>query len=218
MKKVIQTNISSYPIEVPSSCPICHAYGDTEIIKCFENHALNRVEVIFRCAFPDCNSYYIGYYPPFSSPNRWKCQFLTPRKPEISVFKESVSKISPRFIDIYKQAEEARALGLDDIAGPGFRKAFEFLIKDYAKTLAPEKKEEIEKSFSGGVLNQYIPVGKIQAVAKRALWLGNDETHYLKKWEKHDVDDLIVLIRLTSDWIDIEHLSETYTSEMPEGK
>ena len=55
---------------------------------------------------------------------------------------------------------------------------------------------------------------RIQALAKRALWLGNDETHYLKKWKDHNLQDLISLIKLTLYWIEMEKLSENYTSDM----
>jgi hypothetical protein len=92
------------------------------------------------------------------------------------------------------------------------------LIKDYAKSLTPEKGKDIEKKFAGAVVDEYIADKRIQAAAKRALWLGNDETHYLKKWESHDIEDLIVLIKLTTDWIDIEQLSKKYVREMPDEK
>ena len=94
--------------------------------------------------------------------------------------------------------------------------AFEFLIKDYAKSLAPEKAGEIQKKFSGAVVSEFIADARIQAVAKRCLWLGNDETHYLRKWTEHDVDDLVRLIKLTTNWIEIEHLSKAYVKNMPE--
>jgi hypothetical protein len=47
---------------------------------------------------------------------------------------------------------------------------------------------------------------------------GNDQTHYLRKWEDKDLDDMLVLIRLTVNWIDSESLSKQYECEMPEGK
>lgn len=115
-----------------------------------------------------------------------------------------------------QEAEAARHMRLDQVAGPGYRKAFEFLIKDYAKTLAPDREREIEEAFSGNVVKDYIRDRRIQAVAKRALWLGNDETHYLKKWTSHGINDLITLIRLTIGWIEIERLSQGYTDEMPD--
>ncbi len=120
------------------------------------------------------------------------------------------------FISIFREAEEASQLGLKQIAGPGYRKAFEFLIKDYAKSLSPDKTEEIEKKFSGAVVAEFIKDARIQAVAKRCLWLGNDETHYLRKWTEHDIEDLVTLIKLTTNWIEIEHLSKEYVQNMPE--
>ena len=107
-------------------------------------------------------------------------------------------------------------LGLTQIAGPGYRKAFEFLVKDYAKSLKPDDSERIEKLFSGNVVNEFITDPRIQAVAKRALWIGNDEIHYLRKWVAHDIDDLITLIKLAINWVEIERLSQSYTEEMPE--
>jgi hypothetical protein len=83
-------------------------------------------------------------------------------------------------------------------------------------SLSPEKVDQIEKAFSGTVVNDYISDPRIQAVAKRTLWLGNDETHYLRKWSSHDVDGLITLIKLTVNWIKIDHLSRHYCESMPE--
>lgn len=124
--------------------------------------------------------------------------------------------LSPQFVSIFQEAAEAQAHGLSQIAGPGYRKAFEFLIKDYAKSLAPDKAAEIERKLAGAVVAEFIGDERIKAVAKRSLWLGNDETHYLRKWEQHDITDLIALIKLTSHWIDIGQLSKAYIQEMPE--
>ena len=106
-------------------------------------------------------------------------------------------------------------MGMHQIAGPGYRKAFEFLVKDYAKSLQPSRASEIESKFSGAVVNEFIADARIQAVAKRSLWLGNDETHYMRKWTDHDVSDLVVLIKLTASWIEIDHLSKSYVESMP---
>ena len=109
-------------------------------------------------------------------------------------------------------------MGLNQIAGPGYRKAFEFLIKDYAKSIAPDRAAEIEAKFAGAVVSDFVGDPRIQAVAKRSLWLGNDETHYLRKWTDHDVSDLVTLIKLTANWIEIDHLSKSYVESMPDPK
>jgi hypothetical protein len=84
-------------------------------------------------------------------------------------------------------------------SGPGYRKAFEFLIKDYAKSKAADEatRKAIAGTFAGTVVKDYVGDVRAQAVAKPALRLGNDETHYLRKWTNHNIDDLITLIQLT---------------------
>ena len=121
------------------------------------------------------------------------------------------------FVSVFAEADEAKHLGLRQIAGPEYRKAFEYLIKDYAKKVNKEDPKKLEETFSGTVVDQYISDVRIQAVAKRSLWLGNDETHYLRKWSDQTLDDLVTLIRLTGHWIEIEAQSKSYIDEMPEG-
>lgn len=52
----------------------------------------------------------------------------------------------------------------------------------------------------------------------RAVWLGNDETHYVRKWEEKDVNDLKLLVRLTVNWIDNVLLTKKYIADMSAGK
>jgi len=53
-----------------------------------------------------------------------------------------------------------------------------------------------------------------QSVAKRATWLGNDETHYLRKWESKDINDLKTLLQLTINSIENQLLAKAYESDM----
>jgi hypothetical protein len=59
---------------------------------------------------------------------------------------------------------------------------------------------------------------QIKEIAKRAAWLGNDETHYVRKWEDKDLKDLKKLISLTLHWIEVETLTLEVIADMPEGK
>lgn len=52
-------------------------------------------------------------------------------------------------------------------------------------------------------------------MAKRAVWLGNDETHYVRIWTEHDVKSLKMLIDLTIHWIDADALSDQFELIMP---
>jgi hypothetical protein len=213
MRRNVSVEDSAFEVDYPDRCPICHHYGDIQQVS---GAALpdGKSNVLFRCPYPECRQFFIGTFGPY--PER-EALGLVPARPEPASFAEELGELSPSFVEIYGQAEEARSLGLLQVAGPGYRKAFEFLIKDYAKSSNSEAAEEIEQAFSGNVVNDYIPDPRIQKMAKRALWLGNDETHYLRKWQSHDMDDLIALIKLAVHWIEIERLSAEYTEEMPDG-
>ena len=47
-----------------------------------------------------------------------------------------------KFADIYFESLKAEKLGLSEIAGMGFRKAVEFLVKDWAIHLKPSDREK----------------------------------------------------------------------------
>jgi hypothetical protein len=49
----------------------------------------------------------------------------------------------------------------------------------------------------------------------RAVWIGNDVTHYIRKWEGKNLEDLKKLIELTVHWIEMEALSKSFEDEMP---
>ena len=86
---------------------------------------------------------------------RSKLRTLRPSLPQLSTFPEMIDRLSPDFLRIYAQAEQARHHRLEQVAGPGFRKAFEFLVKDYAKSVSDSSEHaKIEKSFSGNVVDE----------------------------------------------------------------
>ena len=117
---------------------------------------------------------------------------------------------------IYNQAFAAEQQNLTEICGVGYRKALEFLIKDFAIKNTPDKKEEIEKKLLGKCIADYIDDNRIKSVAKRAVWLGNDETHYVRKWEGKNLSDMKKLIDLTQHWIEMVALTESFEDEMPD--
>ena len=213
IKRPISVENLGYQVDAPDACPICHRHSELEVLRSDTTNQGRDVQVVYRCAYQGCRSFFIGYY---GLKGQSPLLSVKPIKPVMSNFPEAATKISPTFLAVFAEAEEAAQLGLSQIAGPGYRKAFEFLIKDYAKSLSPDKAPEIEKKFSGAVVTEYIQDVRIQAVAKRCLWLGNDETHYLRRWTDHDVSDFVTLIKLTTNWIEIEYLSRAYVQQMPE--
>jgi len=127
---------------------------------------------------------------------------------------QEVLEISSGFEAIFKQATAAESYGLDEIAGVGYRKALEFLIKDYCIHKNPDSVEAIKSSFLGTVIRDNVDDANVKMCAERATWLGNDETHYVRKWEDKDINDLKVLIELTCGWVRNNILTEKYIADM----
>jgi hypothetical protein len=140
--------------------------------------------------------------------------------PESRTFPEEIVRISGEFIEIYGQAAAAEAVGLSLICGPGYRKALEFLIKDFTKSLAAADadREIIEHLQLGPCISRFVDDGRLKAMALRAAWLGNDETHYVRKWATKDLSDLKKLIDLTVHWVSSAILTRELEASMPDPK
>jgi len=203
-------------IQLPDECPTCGRL----VVFPFHGGSLavitGELQTVHVCPNPECGAYMVCYHTEVSTGN-WQLKKTEPPKLIRVTLPDFVKEISSDFVSIYREAVEAKERGLSEIAGPGYRKAFEFLIKDYAKSKAPpEEHAKIVTLQAAAVVNTYIADSRVQAVAKRALWIGNDETHYLRKWNDRDITDLVTLIKLTIEWIDIERQSAAYIEEMPE--
>jgi hypothetical protein len=143
-----------------------------------------------------------------------------PTKKVETLHSEIITAISKDYCAIYNEAHEAERNGLTLVAGPGYRKALEFLVKDYLFTIHTDtaEKEKMQKMLLGNCIATYIKNERIAQTAGRAAWLGNDETHYVRKWEGKDLDDLKRLIGLTVRWIEMEQMTDAAVKDMPEGK
>jgi hypothetical protein len=131
-----------------------------------------------------------------------------------------IRDISPDYCEIHNQAHKAEESKLDLVAGPGYRKALEFLIKDYLLQTHTDANEraKIEKMLLGKCITTYIANDMIKQTAERAAWLGNDETHFVRKWIDKDLKDLKLLIGLTVRWIEMEKMTQEIIGGMPTGK
>ena len=204
---------------VPDTCPICHTSVSPKIFfgtMQRNNHLL----ILFQCPKAECKEFFIGTYD--HKPNSpFQYRRSAPKTPQKAVIPESIQKISPTFVEVYNQALASEAFELSQLTGIGLRKALEFLIKDFAitridKDVDEEKKgREIRVMFLGACINEYIDDPRLKATAHRASWLGNDETHYTRRWEDKDIEDLKVLIRLTMNWVENVLLTDEYTDSMP---
>ncbi len=126
-----------------------------------------------------------------------------PHTPPCTRFSAAIATLSPQFVEIYHQSEAAEAAGLNEVCGIGYRKAIEFLVKDYCYSVDPEHVENIRSEFLGQTLNR-IQENRIRTLAQGAVWLGNDETHYVRKNEDRDITDMKRFIAALVHFLDSE--------------
>jgi hypothetical protein len=80
--------------------------------------------------------------------------------------------VSKSFSTRYNEAHIAEQLGLKEISGVGYRKALEFLLKDYIIKNHPEEEEKAKNSLLGKCISDYVDEPRLTDSAKRTAWLG----------------------------------------------
>ncbi len=117
----------------PDQCPICHA----KVCPIPRIGALGAVgykaelEVVYSCPNARCNEFFIAYFVKQQTQTIYDPIGVRPIEPAPLTFEEPIEQISSDFCSIYEQAHKAEQFGLTEICGVGYRKALEFLIKDY---------------------------------------------------------------------------------------
>lgn len=119
-----------------------------------------------------------------------------------------IETLSKEFTVIYNQALEAETMGLDRIAGIGYRKALEFLVKDFCHHLHPDAAERILKMPLNQCIKDYVDDLRIKTLAEKAAWIGNDETHYIREHEDRDINDMKRFIDAMVHFISVVLITE----------
>ncbi len=175
-------------------CPTCHrglrpvyigGYVETD----------NRFSVLNYCTM--CNNTFISKYT-YIKPNPWPTYVSTnfveslPKQIEVRIFEQELVDLSPRFCSIYNQSKCAEDMNLNEVAGMGYRKSLEFLIKDYSIFSNPESTTTITntKYSLSQCIEDYITESHLKDLSKLTSWIGNDETHYTRKHIDKDIEDL----------------------------
>ena len=209
----------TYEVEQVTLCPICKKSispvhlnsvfrGDDNFIY-IESHLLckgcfHSFIASYRCSIARNGDVDIGELIS-AEPNKFKEQ----------IFDDCINSLSPNFVKIYNQALAAETSGLNEIAGLGYRKALEFLIKDFVIHEHPNDKEAIKKMFLGNCIKTYIDDPRIKTLAERSIWLGNDEAHYVRKHTDRDVNDMKSFIKATEYSISVVLITKDAASMSP---
>lgn len=191
-------------VELSSYCPCCGVHLSPIVLYAaavsYDDEDENKVFILNYC--PECDECFIskhtydteegfGYIFDSSSPTT---HFL-------HVFPDEVTNLSPDFVKIYNESLQAEELGLTSICGMGYRKALEFLVKDYIIHKNPSKEADVSSKMLMNCINDYIDDSRLNVLAKASTWLGNDETHYVKKHTDYSTKDLKSFINAFSTFI-----------------
>jgi len=205
-------NIYRLSTEESLECPFCFNQIEIQVLSSIYWSKNNQIQLFLKCK--KCNNSFIGYTNYNSGDKILHITSLSKGNKKIRDFPEEIKNISEKFVQIYGESEFAENENLNEICGGGYRKALEFLIKDYLIKKFSKKEEEIKKKSLGDCIKEMIENIKIKEISKRATWLGNDETHYYRKWEDKDLGDLKKLIEITVHFISMEIEADKYMGEM----
>ena len=198
-------------------CPFCGVINIPEYLFLKNVERSDFFNVFTQCTNPTCRNMFITQFSTVGVRKPVFTKSLPTALPEKRTFSNIISELSPNFCEIYNQAYIAEQTNLMQICGTGYRKSLEFLIKDYLISTLPEDQHEaIKNKFLNNCIRDNISNINIKTVASRAVWLGNDETHYTRKWEDKDINDLKSIIELTLHWIESEIRTQKLLEDMPE--
>ncbi len=205
MIKILDENLKyahSITINLPSVCPKCGKGMFPDIVgqsNITQKDSSKIFTVIFLC--PICGGHFVETYQHimyeglplgYTSKNIFDAEVP-----------EKIRILFPKFYDIYSQSLTAESYGLTELIGIGFRKSIEFLIKDFLIKIKNFPIEEISGVSLQNAINK-IDDTRIKTLATKIYWLGNDETHYIRKHEDRDYKDIKDFIKALYSYINYE--------------
>lgn len=172
----------------------------------YASDSIVKVAIVLLCPSSDCSQFFldwfnvkIGQYESIKQTNRLEYVYKPILKNDLPT---EVNEKFPEFNAIYSQSLQAESYGLDQIAGVGYRKSLEFLIKQYAIHLFPDEEDRVKKeTLNNTIMNRLCAFPKLQTLAKAATWIGNDETHFVRKHEDKDITSMKKFIKSAATFI-----------------
>lgn len=199
-----------------SSCPICHwALVPQNIAGYYVPEGnVSLLELCPKCRNIFLVQYEVGYA---GGKEVWirKRLGVYPEVPDNRTISKQIKELSPKFASIYAQAEKAEKSKLTGICGSGYRKSLEFLVKDYLIYKFPSDEATIQVEPLSVSIRR-IEDDRIRVLSERATWIGNDETHYVKKHENLDIAEMKRFIDAVLHYIESELSFELALSIQPQ--
>ena len=203
-------------LEIPNSCPHCgqimipSVAAESSLV--YNQYHEKVISILCQCLF--CDEFFALTFKvgnKFDRVNSTDLFASTIVPYTYSVFveydlPEEMEEFSPAFREIYRQAQKAEAYQLNHVAGIGYRKSLEFLVKDFLINVRRQSHESVDTIPLSQAIHM-LENEKLISLAKAATWIGNDETHFVKKYEDKDIEDMKKYIRALSHYLSSEYLA-----------
>ena len=168
------------------------------------NQIVENRQYLYKCWNKDCNSLIITTCRG-SEDNQISIFPMKDMPFDFSSF-PNLKVLSPDFVNIFNSAHIIDNKWYKEIAWPWYRKAMEFLIKDYIiSTLSDDsEKDKVSKMHIMDCLEKYIDNEELKSLSEKTFWLGNDQVHYYQKWEDKDINYLKEMIITAMNYIEMK--------------
>lgn len=202
----------------PNECPCCKHYLKPSVLHKHlieNNESILNLYIMYLCTH--CYTSFICQFSKLEQDDNSshtynytskELSLIAPNLFQKKIFDKCINELSPDFVTIYNQAFESEHLKLNQISGIGYRKALEFLIKDFLIKHEHKDENKVKPTALGCCIDTMIDNPQLKTVASRATWLGNDQTHYEQKYTDNDINDLKRLIDLSVHWIAMIYLTD----------
>lgn len=204
-KGYIYYNNAPYEAEIPIVCPYCGAYVQPSQVNSIALSYNESIVILVSLKITCCNKLFFCTFEKSNNSSTLSLLYTYPMY-QLDILPESIHNISPRFVELYKQANYAESMNFFELAGAGYRNALEVLIKDYAITELQKPREEVISKKLHKAIELYLPNIKLANTADVIRVLGNDNTHYERKYEDIDFSILKQYLEIFIKSIEAEYL------------
>lgn len=205
--KPAQTFSSSFPFKYqkPAICPHC-GFGTDATLKEKTFYSFNNgYLLIATCECTACHKNFFFACESISG-SYAKMVSMYPSFQVTPYANEKLAAISQRFIDMYNQALFAEFNQNYELAAIGFRSALEILVKDYAIQELGEPAETVAKQSLCNAIEKYLNLPDLVNTADVVRILGNDYTHYQRKYPEHDFALLKKYMEIFLSRIEVQYM------------
>lgn len=190
--------------ELPNTCPRCGCVISPIMLSGYCMSIENGGSYVATLYCQNCRKPFIAHY----SSNQTQPLSVAPASIVSREFDLRLCTLSPGFVETYNQALASESLSLNQISGMAYRKSIEYLIKDYLIKRSPAAADSIRAEALGAAINNRISNERLKTAASRAIWLGNDFTHYTRKYTEYEISSMKDFIEATLHWILMELITD----------